>query len=176
MSATTAFEPREPHVFAARGAEALVGDQAVADLVAAASESPNRRARLLLHRSPDDSLHEMVIALPATSCDRPHINFRSGKSFHVVRGAMAVILFSDDGRERYAVRLDAARGGAPFMIRLNVPRWHTIVPFTDPVVFVETIAGPFTGNRFADWAPTDMDSAEGRSFAETLRTLANGAR
>ena len=150
----------------------VVVDEALIDrTIARARNAPHRRARVLLHPGQEDSLHEMLIALPRESCDVPHINFKSGKSFHIVRGEMAVMLFADDGNEVQPCRLGALPTNACRMVRLNRSYWHTIIPLSDYVVFIETIIGPFTGNRFAEWSP-NPDSAEWESFVASLRAIA----
>ena len=150
----------------------VVVDEAMIDrTVARARNAPNRRARVLLHPGQEDSLHEMLIALPLESCDVPHINFKSGKSFHIVRGEMAVMLFADDGSEVLPCRLGASPTDSRRMVRLNQPCWHTIIPLTDYVVFIETIIGPFTGNQFAEWSP-NPDTSEWEGFVTSLRDVA----
>lgn len=150
----------------------VVDDALIDRTIARARRAPRGRARVLLHPGADDLLHEMVIALPRESCDVPHINFKSGKSFHVLRGEMAVMVFADDGSEVRPVRLGESPASRGRMVRLNEPRWHTIIPLSDGVVFVETIIGPFTGNRFAPWSPDPGQAARWTAFADSLRRIA----
>jgi cupin fold WbuC family metalloprotein len=153
----------------------IVYDELIMRTVERARRAPQRRSRVLLHPDSDDSLHEMLIALPEESCDVPHINFKSGKSFHVVHGAMAVMLFSDDGTQLTVCRLEAGTSDVGRMVRLNRPYWHTIIPLSDYVVFIETIIGPFEGNRFADWAPEVTDQELWNTFSDQLRAYAHRA-
>ncbi|MDO8788016.1 MAG: WbuC family cupin fold metalloprotein [Sulfuritalea sp.] len=153
----------------------VVVDEALIDrTIERARQAPQRRARVLLHPGQDDSLHEMVIALPQESCDVPHINFKSGKSFHVVRGEMAVMIFADNGSEVTPCRLGEGTSGQGRMVRLNRPCWHTVIPLSDYVVFIETILGPFTGNQFAQWAPAPDGTEPWSVFADSLREIATG--
>jgi len=159
-------------VAAATGSLFCLNGTMIDDVITRARSAERRRSRLLLHRSPDELLHEMIIALPRDSCDIPHKNFRSGKSFHVLRGRMTVMVFSDDGTTLTPLYAEAGGGGAASLVRLNDSYFHTIIPMSDYVVFVETNMGPFTGNEFAPWSPTDMTTGEGLRFAETLRAVA----
>ena len=160
-------------VYQARGPIVSVDRSLIRWLIERARHAPRGRARVLLHPNREDSLHEMVIALPRQSCDVPHINFKSGKSFLALHGKFAVVVFSDDGKERRAIRLAQTDGSASgVMTRLNTACWHTIIPLADYVVFLETIIGPFVGNRFAPWAPQDPASEEGQAFSSELRQLA----
>lgn len=167
------FEEINQAVVKASGPVVVVDDRLIDEVVTRARQAPKKRARALLHPSQDDSLHEMVIALPQDSCDVPHINYKSGKSFHLVQGEMAVMIFSDDGQKVTSVRLggDSDRR----LVRLNRPYWHTIIPLTDYAVFIETIIGPFSGNRFAEWAPLPEDAVNWPSFVRTLREFATSA-
>jgi len=127
-----------------------------------------------MHNWSEDSLHEMVIALPATSCDHPHINHKSGKSFTAISGQFAVICFSDDGVVATPVVMSGGQWSGACVTRLKKPTWHTIIPLEGNTVFIETIIGPFTGNYFADWFPA-ADSEERAIAEERLRRLAREA-
>ena len=160
-------------VFTGDGDPVTVNPEAVVAVCAAAKDAPNGRARLILHAGAANILHEMIIALPPTSCDHPHINFRSGKSFMAVSGRIAVMCFSDDGTLLPPVVLDATGKDAAIMTRLRAPVWHTIIPLEGDVAFLETNSGPFTGIFFAEWVPTDGPERE--VFAEGLRKAAREA-
>ena len=109
----------------------------------------------------------MIIALPPESCDHPHINFRSGKSFLALSGQFAVMRFSDDGGTIEPCILSAGRQWAGSrMIRLRQPAWHTIIPLVGDTVFLETIIGPFEGNKFADWFPDANRSHERMAWVD----------
>ena len=168
------FSAVAPAVFQADGDPVIVDRDQIEAMIAVARTQPNGRARLLLHENLQDSLHEMIIALPATSCDHPHINYKSGKSFTAVSGQFAVMCFSDDGSETTAVVLSAGAWRGAYMTRLQRPAWHTIIPLEGDTAFIETIVGPFTGNTFAEWFPAA--GTERRLAAEDrLRRLAREA-
>jgi cupin fold WbuC family metalloprotein len=154
---------------------AVVGARSIAAVIAAAKSAPNGRARLILHTDAADHLHEMVIALPVSSCDHPHINFKSGKSFLALSGRFAVMHCSDDGSTIKPTILSAGPWPGARMARLRAPAWHTIIPLDGDTVFLETIIGPFEGNRFAAWFPGESDPAGRMRFAEMLRDLARDA-
>lgn len=150
-------------------------DQALIDrTLARAARAPRGRARVLLHGDPGAALHEMLIALPAHSCDVPHINDRSAKSFHVLRGEVALMRFDAQGTQVTPWRLGAPPGAGVCHIRLEQPCWHTLIPLGGPVVFIETILGPFTGNRFAPWAPQPAQGPRWDAFVAGLRQAAQG--
>jgi cupin fold WbuC family metalloprotein len=169
------FRAVSPAVFESADDPVAFGDAELAELLAAAKKSPTGRCRMLLHPDRDDALHEMVIAIPPQSCDHPHINDRSGKSFCALSGQFAVVHFSDDGSEIGAVVLSAGPWPGQRMLRLRAPRWHTIIPLEGETAFLETIRGPFIGNRWAPWFPGEEDPVARTAFADRLRGLARVA-
>ncbi len=145
-----------PGIFETTQDPVVISNEQLASLVRASKSSPKGRARLLLHAQRSDNLHEMIIVLPSDSCDHPHINFKSGKSFLALSGQFAVLRFSDDGNEISPIILSACdRWSGARIVRLREPAWHTIIPLAGDTAFLETIIGPFEGNRFAPWFPKD---------------------
>ena len=142
---------------------ALISQSDIDALISEAKSTSTGRARLLLHENTDSVLQDMVIALPSDSCDHPHINYKSGKTFLALSGQFAVMcggeIFGPGGR----------------ICHLRAPIWHTIIPLAGDTVFLETIIGPFTGNYFAEWFPKSDDFAARTTFAEKLRRLARQA-
>ncbi len=169
MSEVNHFAELNDAVEVSASAVVLITEDLINKTIARARKAVRKRARILLHPQTDDSLHEMLVALPRESCDVPHINFKSGKSFHIVRGEMAVMVFSDDGKKTVSYRLKAGDSGLQRMLRLNKASWHTIIPLSEYAVFIETISGPFIGNQFAPWAAAQ----EKERFADDLRKIAN---
>ena len=159
-------------VFETRADPVVVSAAQVDALVEAARRAPNGRARLILHTDRNDTLHEMVIALPPDSCDHPHINYKSGKSFLALSGQFAVMCCSDDGSVIDPVILSAGSWSGARMARLRAATWHTIIPLAGDTAFLETIAGPFTGNFFAEWFPRADQPTETQAFAARFRSLA----
>lgn len=158
-------------VFESSANPVTVDQNQIAKLVLAAKQAENGRARLILHPSRTDSLHEMVIALPPRSFDHPHINDRSGKSFLALSGDFCVVTFHDDGEIENAIILSAKGHFGAKMVRLGKPTWHTIIPLDRDCVFLETILGPFTGNRFLPTCPNPSEEAF-RLFADRARKFA----
>tara|TARA_R110002074_G_scaffold402283_1_gene606102 strand:- start:2189 stop:2734 length:546 start_codon:yes stop_codon:yes gene_type:complete len=156
---------------------ALISQSDIDALISEAKSTSTGRARLLLHENTDSVLQDMVIALPSDSCDHPHINYKSGKTFLALSGQFAVMCGNDDGSEITAHVLSAGEifGPGGRICHLRAPIWHTIIPLAGDTVFLETIIGPFTGNYFAEWFPKSDDFAARTTFAEKLRRLARQA-
>jgi cupin fold WbuC family metalloprotein len=172
----TGFHATTPSVFETHADPVLVSQADMELLIGAARSAPNKRARLILHGDRQDSLHEMVIALPMDSCDHPHTNYKSGKSFLALSGQFAVVYFSDDGVIAKPIVLSAnADRAGDRMVRFRRPTWHTIVPLAGDTVLLETVIGPFEGNRFAPWFPGEDRPAERQIWATKLRALSTDA-
>jgi cupin fold WbuC family metalloprotein len=151
----------------------VVSPRQIAELIEAARQAPDGRARLLLHRDRAAAVQDMVIALPPHACDHPHINDRSGKTFLALSGQFAVMHCSDEGASINPVILSAGSWPGARLVHLRAPAWHTVIPLQGDTVFLETIAGPFTGNRFAAWFPAKADARAAE--IERFRTLARAA-
>jgi cupin fold WbuC family metalloprotein len=176
MTSDRNFHKTTQAVFETDADPVVVSSTDIKTLVESARLAPQGRARLILHAAREDNLHEMVIALPQISCDHPHINFKSGKSFLALSGQFAVICFSDDGSKINPVVLSAAdRLPGARMVRLRKPVWHTIIPLAGDTVFLESIIGPFEGNRFATWFPDANQPSEREAWIEKLRKIAKAA-
>ena len=169
------FTKTEPTAFERDADPVIICQNQIDQLIAAARKLPRGRARLLLHPNREDSLQEMVIVLPPDSCDHPHINAKSGKSFLALSGQFAVICCADDGSAFRPVILSAGPWPGDRLIRLRKPTWHTIIPLAGDIVFVETIVGPFVGNTFAPWFPETEDKVPRAAFENRLRQIARDA-
>ena len=69
---TSTLIQKSPEVFLAQGPIAAVGRAEIDILKAAVEASPKRRARINAHPDGEDTLHEMIIAIDASSYIRPH--------------------------------------------------------------------------------------------------------
>ena len=97
--------PDEPIVTLARADAAQFG------LAAAAND--RHRMRLCAHDSPENTLHEMIVALTNDAYVRPHKHFNKAESFHVIEGR---------GESRVGDRTLVWDRGDTFV----APPWHWI--------------------------------------------------
>lgn len=147
------------------GVHQLKGEPAVAsfaELRALASEAGGldvRRSRLCAHASPDDDLHEMLIALHRDGYVRPHRHHGKPESALLIEGSMDVVFFSAEGRVERVLRMD--REGVAYY-RLTEPLYHTMLVRSATVVFHEVTRGPFRPEEteYAPWAPAAEAEAE----------------
>lgn len=176
MSAIEGAARLDPEVYMAQGPIVEIDRADVDALVDGARRSGKRKSRLLLHPHSADSLHEMLIVHCRDEYIRPHRPLKTSKSYHVVRGTMTIVLFEVDGTFRQAIALgDHKRGGA-FMARIMGPWFHTLVPTTETVAFIETVPGPWLRTDYAPWAPPADGSAAARSYHARLKAAARPPR
>ncbi len=143
-----------------------VDDATIDMLLDAASSEPKRRARLNMHNSDDDLIHEMIIAFRGDSLNMPHRHSGKSESMHVMRGRVDVVIFDDYGNETRRVRLGRDRNqlsfNTQFVFRMAAPIWHTVIPIDDKVVVHETTNGPFVPGKnmeIPSWAPQENELA-----------------
>ena len=131
-----------------------VGSDWIEQLKEVASKSPLRRARLCLHRSDDELLHEMIIALAHDCLFKPHKHEAKSESYHMIQGRMIFIMFDGDGTPSQAILLTPPGQGGVICFRMSKPIYHAVLPIDD-VVYQETTTGPFKRGdaTIAPWAP-----------------------
>jgi cupin fold WbuC family metalloprotein len=136
---------------------ALVGSDWIGRLKAAAMQSTQRRARLCLHRSGDDALHEMIIALCGDCLFQPHRHPNKTESFHAIEGRLGVVIYDREGTALRSLLLTPPGQGGLICYRLCTPAFHAVLPLDDVVVFHEITNGPFRqGDAItAEWAPSE---------------------
>lgn len=166
---------KSPEVFLAEGPIAAVGKVEIDTLKAAVKASPKRRARINAHPDGDDTLHEMIIAIDASSYIRPHKHPAKSEAFHIVEGEVDIVVFRDDGEIDRVVELGPPGGGRPFYYRMSDAFFHTLIIRSDLLIVHEITNGPFrpSGTIFAEFAPEDRETDKADAYqAELVRRVA----
>jgi cupin fold WbuC family metalloprotein len=145
-----------------------------------AYEADQKRARLCLHHSPDDLLHEMVIVFHRDTVIRPHRHHEKSESFHMIFGELDVLFFDEEGRPTRSISMGDGTSGKTQIYRLSRPLWHSVIVRSEYACIHEATNGPFRveENDFAPWAPEDPNAL--RAFladsAKQLSALSLGRR
>ena len=166
---------KSPEVFLAEGPIAAVGPAEIDMLKAAVKASPKRRARINAHPDGEDALHEMIIAIDASSYIRPHKHPSKSEAFHIVEGEVDIVVFNDDGGIDRIVELGAPGSRRPFYYRMSNAFFHTLIIRSDLLVVHEITNGPFrpSATVFADFAPDDREADQAEAYqAELVRRVA----
>lgn len=139
----------------------------ISDLKVKAAQSPLKKVRLCLHKNISDTLHEMIIVICKGNYVRPHRHPNKTESFHIIDGAMTLIVFDNNGKIIDRVSMDDRKSGGCLLVKIEKDYCHMVIPLTDFVIFHETTTGPFTGiddTVFPAWAPEDNDIAAINKF------------
>ncbi|MGJ4947782.1 WbuC family cupin fold metalloprotein [Bradyrhizobium sp. HKCCYLS20291] len=166
---------KSPEVFLAEGPISAVGAAEINTLKAAVAASPKRRARINAHPDGEDQLHEMIIAIDASSYIRPHKHPGKSEAFHIIEGEVDIVVFDDNGEIERVVELGPPGGQRPFYYRMSNAFFHTLIIRSDLLIVHEITNGPFRpgASLFADFAPEDSDAAKAAAYqAELVRRVA----
>lgn len=152
-------------------------DQSLLDaLMQTATASPRLRANHNIHPNLDAPIQRFFNALQPGTYVRPHQHRTPPRweLFLALRGALAILVFDDDGRVIQRQELTAQ--GPVFGMELPVGCWHALVVL-EPCVVFELKEGPYhalSDKDFASWAPAEGEAACG-TFIEWYRTASIGA-
>ena len=130
----------------------------------------DKRVRICAHQQSYDSLHEMLIVIQQGSYVRPHKHVNKSESFHIIEGALDIVIFDDFGNILKVISMGDFQSGKCFFYRLACSHFHTIVLKTELVVFHETTNGPFQKEDtiYAPWAPSQDNFCQVDSFLNGL--------
>lgn len=150
-------------------------DALIRDLTARAVASPRLRAHHNLHDTLEDPVQRLLVAvLPGTHI-RPHCHpAPKWELILAVRGRLALVFFSPDGRVEERVELSPH--GPLTAVEIPPGRMHSLFPVDDPAVFLEMKPGPYLPSGpadFAAWAPAEGEPAV-PEFQAWLRNAAPG--
>ena len=136
-------------------------------LILCASQHPKKEARLCTHLSSDSQLHEMIIVHSKGNYVPPHRHYNKTESFHLIKGQLAVVIFSELGEINQTIYLSDKED---IYYRLQKSFYHTVVPLSEYVVFHEVTDGPFLidEKHEAKWAPKKNDLEQVRIFQNKL--------
>ncbi len=164
-------------VFVASGPITTIGASEVAFLKSAAASSSRGRVRINAHPDAGDELHEMFIAIRPDSYIRPHKHPGKSEAFHLVYGAVDVVIFDEDGAISDCVALSTDPREGAFYYRLSVPRFHTLRIKSELLVVHEITNGPFRPAEtvYAAFAPDGADPAAAAAYCTALAARLDAA-
>lgn len=157
-------------VFVADEPIVRLGAEHLAFLKQQALSSERKRARICTHRSNEDPLHEMLLAICANSYIHPHKHNKKVESFYIIEGLVDVVLFNDMGSIIDVVELGGLATGKNFYYRLSDSLFHTLLIHTDFLVLHEVTNGPFVQNEtiLAPFAPQENQVKEVHAYVNNL--------
>jgi cupin fold WbuC family metalloprotein len=164
------FSQENPEVLYASDPVVQVDRADVEAMVARAERNQRRRIRLCTHRDTRDTLHEMLIVHTSDTYVRPHKHLAKSEAFHLISGAVDVVLFDEVGKIVAVVPMGDYASGLKFYYRLADPVYHTLLIRSDRIVFHEITNGPFdrADTVFAPWSPDIDDDDAAREFMKKI--------
>lgn len=153
-------------VFVAQSPIVHFGDEEVLFLKQQSQISPRKRARICAHKTNDDALHEMLIAISAESYIHPHKHLEKSESFHIVEGEADVIIFDENGGITDIFELGIPGSGRQFFYRLSESKFHTIIIRSNYLVVHEVTNGPFSkkDSVLASFAPSENEPIKVKEY------------
>ena len=137
-----------------------------------AASNARGRARICAHRTKEDALHEMIIAISAQSYIHPHKHLEKSESFHIIEGEVNVVMFDDRGGIVDIIELGEAGSGRNFYYRLSNSVFHTLLIHTDFLVVHAVTNAPFDRDKkvLAPFAPPEEQLVEAQTYMQKVAT------
>ncbi|MCF7874382.1 MAG: WbuC family cupin fold metalloprotein [Candidatus Omnitrophica bacterium] len=151
-----------------------INKEDIKDLKEKARHATDGKARLCLHKSNENLLHEMIIVLRKGTYVRPHAHKKKTETFHLIEGRVKVIIFKESGLVKDSLVMDSLVQKGDFICRLEEGVWHMVIPLSDFSVFHEVTNGPYLGKDdsvFAGWAPFTKEKDKVKLFMEEICRL-----
>ncbi len=157
-------------IFAAKDAIVTFGEQEVSFIKEQARIAPLKRAMICAHKTTEDIIHEMLIALSNQTYMPPHKHLNRVESAHVIEGEADLVLFSDTGKIEKVISLDARNN---FFVRTTGKFFHLLLVKTPFFVIHETLNGPFIPEEIiiAPFAPDKEDINNGLTYIKKIHGL-----
>jgi len=166
-------------VFTTSDSIAKVSKKDIEWLKAKALGNSRERVRLCAHQRVEDAVHEMLIVHTKGTYIRPHMHPNKSESFHIIEGALDILVFDDFGAIIEVVNMGEYSSGDQFFWRLSESYFHTVIPRSDLVIFHETTSGPFvreTSNVPASWSPVEDEIELINGYTKELEILVRSLR
>ena len=164
----TSFRQCSEVVYSAQDSVISISKSEVDFLREVAEKSSSRKARILLHGTPEKDLHEMLIVHSYGQYIQPHINVHSAKSFVVLDGDMIVVMYKNDGTINRHIHLSNYDSCLEFLLRIDEPVFHTVLATSNTVTFLETVKGPHRETCYAPFAPSPANVSEAEKYMDWL--------
>jgi cupin fold WbuC family metalloprotein len=144
------------------------------EVSAEARNSPRGRKNRNFHSDDAQPGHRLLNAIEPDSYIMPHrhLDPNKGETMVVLRGALGLVTFDDDGKVVEAVKVSA--GGTPLGMDIPSGTWHTVFALEPGTVFLEAKAGPYlplTADEKATWAPAEGDAGAAAFLARLTKLL-----
>jgi len=159
-----------PEVYFADQTIVAIGSEEIRFLESNVHSNERKRARLCVHQSPEESLHEMFVVYTDSTYMRPNKHPKD-ESLHILKGHADFVFFDHEGNVAEVVQLGDPQSGRPFYCRVPEETYHALLMRSEFLVIHEGLTGPFRRDSttiFAPWAPAENDLPGIRVFSERV--------
>lgn len=137
-------------------------------------ENKHKSIRLYCHKYNSDTSQEILIIHTQGAYIRPHKHLNKSESFYIVEGKASVVLFDEEGNIEEIIPMGEYLSGRKVYYRMSRPCYHTLIVYTDFLVFHKITKGPFqkADTVFAPWAPQKTDVEACLKYIQRLKGMA----
>lgn len=142
-------------------------DRKMIDELRRVAVTEKKNARLCVHISPDDDLHNMIICQCKGTYIRPHKHATKSEGIHLIEGTLTSVVFNDAGNVLKKINMAP---NTVFAVRTEKNYYHTYIPTSEYVIYHESKPGPFIRAGDSIIAPWSLDetSENVEPFINTL--------
>ena len=137
----------------------VVNNELTDRLSTEAKTAPRKRTHFNLHESLDEEIHRLCIAAEPGTYMRAHRHRDKWELMIILRGAMTLLTFDDQGTVLERVELNAEKGSKAY--ELPVGAWHVFNVSQPDTVMMEVKSGPYIPipeEDSAKWAPAEGEA------------------
>ena len=143
--------------------------------MAKAIESPRLRMNYNFHETLDDPINRLINVMEPDTYLRPHRHKNPDKIeiFLILRGAVALFLFDDQGNITDDIRILSPKFGV-YGGEIAADIWHTLLVLESGTTVYEVKQGPFaplSPENMASWSPAPEDKEGVKQYMERLKSL-----
>jgi cupin fold WbuC family metalloprotein len=137
----------------------IINNEKIDKLKAISKNNTRKRVRLCAHPDVTDSLHQMIIVHEKDTYVRPHKHIGKSESIHIIEGKVDVVVFDELGQILKVIQMGDYESNKPFIHRMQIPTYHTLIIRSEYLIFHEITNGPFDriNTQFASWSPKETE-------------------
>jgi cupin fold WbuC family metalloprotein len=160
-----------------KGNLTVITNELIISAIDMSRKSPRRRIIYPFHKSNNDNLHRMLNIIQPDSYIQPHrhSNPPKAETIIVIKGSIAYITFSEDGKIEEVIKLSNQSNQIGIDTEPGI--YHTFFALEKDTVLFEIKPGPYQKSLdkdFALWAPQE-NSEKCKEYLESLYKLIDSA-
>ena len=120
--------------------------------------------RICLHTKKNAKHHDMIILQQQKNFYSPHKHLRKGETYHIIKGSMACVLFSEKGKINSICKLKKND-----IFRTPINKFHTMMPLSKFVIYHESKTGPFLKNKDSVFSKWSKELTHNKSYIKNIK-------